>query len=165
MRDRQDRETKVTKVLLLGFVIGALSVATFHQGTIFLLFHGANSIPAVAAVFGKLASPGWNLSQPMSNPPVPGLVIPSLLNQMFWGGLWGMVIATMMRFTRIPQLLGGFLIGAVGCVGVAVTVVAALKGLPLFAGGNTQALLRAVLINGAFGWGVALMLRLMGMRR
>jgi hypothetical protein len=165
MLDRQDRGNVVTKVLLLGFLIGALSVATFFQGTMFLLYHGANAIPAVAAIFGKLASPGWNLSHLMVNPPVPGLVIPSFVNQMFWGGLWGIVIAAMMRFTHFPQLFGGFMIGAIGCVGVAVTVVAALKGQPLFAGGNTRALLRAALINGAFGWGTVLMLRSLGMRR
>jgi hypothetical protein len=44
-------------------------------------------------------------------------------------------------------------------------VVAALKGLPLLANGNTRTLLRAALINGAFGWGTALLLRSFAMRQ
>lgn len=147
------------KVLVWGFVMGAIAVGVFHQGTIFLLFHYGNHVPAVTEVIGRVAGPGWNLTQVMPAFGQPGWMIPQFANQMFWGGLWGIVIAAAIRWGRWPDLLTGFLIGVVGCVGVAVTLVAALKGLPLFAGGNTQALLRAALINGAFGWGTALLLR------
>ncbi len=143
---------------MLGFLMGALSVAIFHQGTLFLLFHYANAIPEAAQVVGRAPAPGWDLSRMMPNPPF-GLPMPLLFSQMFWGGVWGIVIAAVLRGTPAPDLLTGFLIGAVGCTLVAVTVVAGLKGLPLYGGGNVQNLLRAALINGAFGWGTALLLR------
>ncbi|MCW8086785.1 hypothetical protein OF850_14205 [Roseococcus sp. MDT2-1-1] len=145
-------------MIALGFLMGALSIAIFHQGTLFLLFHHANAIPEATQVIGRVAAPGWDLSRMMPNPPF-GLPVPLLLNQMFWGGVWGIVIAAVLHATPAPDLLTGFLVGAVGCTLVAVTVVAGLKGLPPFAGGNVQTLLRAALVNGAFGWGTALMLR------
>lgn len=147
------------KVLVFGFLMGAIAVGVFHQGTIFLLFHHGNRIPAVTEWLGRVAGPGWNLGQTMQAFGQPGWVVPQFANQMFWGGLWGIVIAAAVRFSRWPDLLTGFLVGVIGCVGLGITLVASLKGLPLFAGGNTQALLRGVLINGAFGWGTALLLR------
>jgi len=150
---------------MYGFLMGALGVLVFHQGVIFLLHHYGNNIPAVVNTLGRVAGPGWNLRQMMPSPPIPGLAIPQFINQMFWGGLWGIVIAAMIRWTRFPMVLGGLLIGIFGCVGVAVTLVAALKGLPLFAGGDKVALLRAALINGAFGWGTAILLRPFGLRK
>jgi hypothetical protein len=155
----------VRRVLLYGFLLGALGVFVFHQGVIFLLFHYGNNIPAVVSTVGRVSGPGWSFYQMMPSPPLPGLAVPQLVNQMFWGGLWGIAIAAMLRFTRFPSLLGGLLIGVLGCVGVAVTVVASLKGQPLFAGGNGQTLLRAALINGAFGWGTALLLRPFALRK
>lgn len=155
----------MAKVILLGFLMGALSVGIFHQGTLFLLFHHGASIPGLAEAIGHVAAPGWDLSRLMPRPPVPGLSVPLLLNQMFWGGLWGIVIAAVLRWTPAPDLLTGFLIGAVGCTLVAVTVVANLKGLPGYAGGDMRALLRAALVNGAFGWGTALLLRPVEVRK
>jgi hypothetical protein len=155
----------VRRVLLYGFLLGALGVFVFHQGVIFLLFHYGNHVPFLVSALGRVSGPGWNLHQMMPNPPLRGLAIPLLLNQMFWGGLWGIAIAAMLRFTRFPSLLGGLLIGVLGCVGVAMTLVVSLKGQPLFAGGNGQTLLRAALINGAFGWGTALLLRPFGLRK
>jgi hypothetical protein len=139
--------------------MGAISVGVFHQGTVFLLFHHGHRIPELTTWLGRVAGPGWNLAQTMPAFGQPGWPIPQFVNGMFWGGLWGIVIAAALRWSRWPDLLTGFLVGAIGCVGVAVTLVAALKGLPLFAGGNTQALARAALVNGAFGWGAALLMR------
>ena len=47
---------------------------------------------------------------------------------------------------------------------VAFTVVAQAKGLPMFAGGNRQVWLRAALLNGAWGWGCAFLLRPLALR-
>ncbi len=49
--------------------------------------------------------------------------------------------------------------GALALALVAFTLVADLKGLPAFAGGNKQAWWRALLYHGAWGWGTALTLR------
>lgn len=147
------------KVLVWGFVMGAVAVGVFHQGTLFLLFHYGNEVPALTAWLGRVPGPGWNLVQTMPAFGQPGWMVPQFVNQMAWGGLWGIVIAAALRWGRLPDLLTGLLIGAIGCTGVAVTLVATLKGLPPFAGGNTQAMLRAALVNGAFGWGAALLMR------
>jgi hypothetical protein len=45
------------RIVLSGFIAGALSVLIFHQGSVFLLHHIGNDIPAVVAVFGKAAAP------------------------------------------------------------------------------------------------------------
>jgi hypothetical protein len=45
------------RILLSGFIAGALSVVIFHQGSAFLLHYVGNDIPAVVAVFGKAAAP------------------------------------------------------------------------------------------------------------
>ena len=47
---------------------------------------------------------------------------------------------------------------------VAFTLVASLKGLPTFAGGNQQIWARAALLNGAWGWGAAMLLRPLALR-
>ena len=153
------------KVVVWGFVMGAMSVLVFHQGTIHLLYNYGNNVPAMNDWIGQVGGPGWNLNQGMANPPIPGLHIPNFFNQMFWGGLWGILIAALIRYTTLPDLLTGAVVGGFGCVLVAVTVVASLKGFPLFAGGDTRTLLRAVLINGGFGFGVAFLLRPIQVRR
>ena len=70
-----------------------------------------------------------------------------------------MILAVLLRSLRLPDLMFGFVFGALALTLVAFTVVAALKGLPSFAGGNKQIWWRALLLNGAWGWGTALLLR------
>ena len=156
----------LVKVVILGFVCGALSVAAFHQGTLHILFNYGNGVPVITDLFGRFPSPGWNLA-PMPNPPVAGLPfpIPVLANQMFWGGLWGIAIAVVIRWLHAPDLLAGVLVGGVGATLIAVTVVAQLKGLPMWAGGDTQRLARALLLNSGFGFGAALLMRPFGVQK
>lgn len=144
--------------------MGALAVLLFHQGTIHLLYNYGNSIPEVTGIIGRVNSPGWELGRAMPNPPVAGLHIPAFFNAMVWGGLWGILIAAVIRWTPLPDLLTGALIGGIGCTLVAVTVVAQMRGVPVFADGNTTTLLRAGLINAAFGFGTAFLLRPLEMR-
>ncbi len=153
------------KVLIGGFLTGALSVLVFHQGTIHILFHYVNGVEAAEAILGRVAGPGWDIGRTMPNPPVAGLHIPAFFNAMFWGGLWGIVIAAVIRWTPLPDLLTATLIGAVACTLVAVTVVAQMRGLPMYAGGNTRTLLRAALINAAFGFGTGFLLRPLMLKR
>jgi hypothetical protein len=156
----------LVKVIVLGFVCGALSVAAFHQGTLHILYNYGNGVPAITDVIGRMPAPGWNLA-PMPNPPVAGLpfAIPVLVNLMFWGGLWGILIAAAIRWLHAPDLLAGVLVGGLGATLVAVTLVAQMKGLPMWAGGDAQRLARALLLNGAFGFGAALLLRPFGVQK
>ncbi|MBY0338728.1 MAG: hypothetical protein K2X11_19090 [Acetobacteraceae bacterium] len=140
------------KVLLFGFVCGALSVVIFHQGTAFLMFHHAAKVPALADIFGR-----WN--PPFNVAPVPPFGVPTIASQAFWGGLWGIALAAILRATRVPDLATGFVFGAVVVTLTAFTLVAQLKGLPMFAGGNQQVWWRAGLLNGAWGFGTVFLLR------
>lgn len=143
------------KVLLVGFLCGALAVVVFHQGTLFLLYHQfalVKLIPGVPDAF-RPGGAGFNLR------PTGPWGVPQLASLAFWGGIWGIVLAALIRFGRMPDLLTGFLLGAVVCTVFGFTVVAQMKGLPMWAGGNTVIWARAALLNGAFGWGAAFLMR------
>jgi hypothetical protein len=142
----------MVKTLLLGFVAGFVAVLAFHQGSAFLLHHVGNGIPAVAGVFGQ-APPPFNLR------PVPPFGVPTILSQCFWGGVWGMALATLLdRFFRtrfLPVVGFSAVFGALALTIVAVTLVPLLKGLPTWNGNIPW---RGLLYNGAWGFGVAVML-------
>jgi hypothetical protein len=140
---------------LLAFVAGAIAVVVFHQGTLFLLHHQFPLLQAIG-VPTAFRPPGAGYSFAPTRP----LGVPQLLSIMFWGGLWGIALAWTTR--RAPDLLGGFLFGAILCTLVAFTLVPYLRGAPMWGGGNIVAWLRAILLNGAWGWGTALLLRVIG---
>ncbi|WP_232479113.1 hypothetical protein [Roseomonas rosulenta] len=130
------------RTALVGFAAGALSVLVFHQGTVALL-HLAGLVP----------------NAPFQLRPVPPLGVPQLGSIAFWGGVWGIVIAAILAARPgWPPMLVGLLVGAVGCVLVGFTVVAALRGQPLMGGFDPGRWWRSMLINGAFGWGVGVLL-------
>ncbi|NKE46130.1 hypothetical protein HB662_15190 [Roseomonas frigidaquae] len=148
------------KVLLVGFICGALAVLVFHQGTLWVLYHQfalIKLLPFVPDAF-RPGSPGFSIR------PVPPWGVPQVLSMAFWGGLWGIVLAALIRWGRMPDLLTGFVLGAVVCTVVALTVVAQLRGAPMWAGGNTIIWARAALLNGAFGWGAAFLMRPFSLR-
>jgi hypothetical protein len=127
-------------VLLLGFVAGALAVFTFHQITIWLL-----------------ASLGGGQGNFYSMTPVAPLGVPQVVNQAFWGGLWGCVFALLAeRFPRHwPLWLAGFVFGAIGPTLVGWFVVAPLKNQPIAQGFNPARMWRGPIINGMWGLGAA----------
>ena len=131
------------KTLIFGFLAGVLAVIVFHQGMVFLLVLTKQSL-----------NPAWNLS--LRDGPIP---IPVLVNQMFWGGLWGIVFALLgHRIALANVALRGLVFGLIGpnLLGNGFLV-------PLFRGSGqffwTWAPSRFVLgalIAGSFGIGVAL---------
>ena len=132
-----------------GFLAGALAVALFHQGMYWLLKEA--NVP--------LQGTPWNMA-----PAAAAYGLPVLFNQMFWGGLWGVVFAFM--FERIPGHQGwlkGFLFGVVFPMLLGSwLVVSLIKGQPVFAGlltdGNIMRLRTGFLLNGvAFGIGLGLL--------
>ena len=137
-----------TRTALLGVAAGVLSVLIFHQGTVWLL-HMAGQVP----------------NGPYGLRPIPPFGVPQVVNQCFWGGLWGVAIAVLLRRLRVPDLLFGFLFGAVALGLTNWVVLPAIKGGPYFVGGDPRRLAITVAIVGAFGWGVALILRGLRTRR
>lgn len=140
------------RTILLGFVAGFVAVLVFHQGTAWLLHMLTVEAQFGVRFFGRVGAP-FNMA------PVPPFGVPTVLSAAFWGGVWGIALAAILRGTRLPDLLFGFVFGALALTLVAFTVVATLKGQPLFAGYNQRIWWRALLLNGAWGWGTALLLR------
>jgi hypothetical protein len=130
------------RTIALGFAAGVLSVLVFHQGTVWLL-HMAGQLP----------------SGPYSLRPIPPFGVPQIVNQCFWGGLWGILIAVLLRRLRVPDLLFGFIFGAVALGLTNWVILPAIKGGAYFAGGDPRRMAITVAIVGTFGWGVALILR------
>lgn len=140
------------KILLFGFLMGAFSVIAFHQTTLLLLHHHAHKLPILVEYLGRAPAP-YNFT------PVEPFGVPMIASQAFWGGLWGILLAWLIRVVPFDDLPFGFIFGALALTLTAFTLVASLKGLPLFANGNQQAWLRAALLNGAWGFGTAFLLR------
>lgn len=142
------------KVILLGFLVGALSVFVFHQGLVYVLHHQFTVIQGVTGVPDAFrpASAGFSLR------PVAPYGVPQVVSMAFWGGVWGIFLAGLIRWLRMPDLLTGFLVGVLATI-IGFTLVASLRGAPLWAGGNTVTWARVILLNGAWGWGTAFLMR------
>ena len=133
--------------LMYGFLAGALAVATFHQGMVFVL-----------SIVGVIQSHVYALRG------VPPFGVPTILNQMFWGGLWGLLFAAVAdALPHWPLLLLGMLFGVLGPVLASWFVVAPLKGTPIAAGWVPLRMLASLLINGC--WGIGLVLIYTGLCR
>jgi len=131
------------RTVMLGFAAGVLSVLVVLQGALWLL-NVTGLVPL----------------RPYSLQPIPPFGVPQFANQAFWGGLWGIVLAAILRRApRLPDLLFGFAFGAVALNIVVWFVLPAIKGTPYFGGGDPKRLATAVFLNGSFGWGAALILR------
>ncbi len=134
---------------LKAFLAGFAATLIFHQGLVALL-HGAGYIPRVPHSFAPTAPFG----------------VPQVLSLAFWGGLWGIPLwMAVRRKNGVNHWLMALAFGAVLPSLVAWFVVAPLKGLPLAAGWKPSALLLGLLLNGAWGLGVAILMKLAGGRR
>ena len=118
--------------LIVGFLAGALAVPICHQSALALL-HAAGVAPQHA----------W--------------AVPRLWSLMFWGGVWGVLLAAVLGSLRGAALLGASLIfGALFPTLVAWFVVAPLKGQPIAAGFLPAAMLIGPIVNAAWGLGAGL---------
>lgn len=132
--------------LVVAFVAGFLAVLVFHQATV-----------AVLNALGAMPTP----AVPWSLEPVPPVGVPTVISKAFWGGLWAMLFAVLLRGTRGAAFWGSWIaLGAIALPIVAIFVVPPLKGkappdfwtvFPVYA-----------LINAIWGFGAALILRMLG---
>lgn len=131
---------------LKAFAAGFVSTLVFHQGLLWLLYVGGASPRAP-----------WNLT------PVPPFHAPAVISLAFWGGVWGVVLWALIRAAR-----GGVywaeavVIGALGPSLVAWFVVMPLKGMGFAGGWDPRIIVGALLLNAAWGIGVALLMRFPG---
>jgi hypothetical protein len=138
----QDSAMPPVRRAALGFTASVLSVLIFHQGMWALLY------------FAGLMPP------PFPTTPTYPLGVPAIISACFWGGLYGAAFALLAPRLRGPMWLWGLALGLVATMALWV-VVAPLKGQPAFGGFVPMNMLRPVLINGAWGLGVGLILPLL----
>lgn len=131
--------------LAFGFLCAFLGVLFFHQATI-TFYHGLGWIPGPA--FRQAPVAPWG--------------VPALWNSCFWGGLWGILFAILAP--RRPANMPVWIFAILFCLALPLVVgawvlVPLIKGTPMFANGNTTAMLRAVGIYAVWGFGLALFWR------
>jgi len=128
------------------FAAGFISTLTFHQGTLFVL-HKAGLWP----------------KPPYPMTPTEPLKIPAVISLALWGGVWGILAWCLIRGMGGPQYWTyATLFGAIGPSLVALFVVFPLKGLPLAGGWDPKVIGAVLLLNGAWGLGVAVLMRVAG---
>ncbi len=128
------------------FLAGFLSTLIFHQGLLALL-HAA----------GKTDRAAYALT------PTRPLQVPAVISLAFWGGVWGILLWLAIRgFGGAAHWALAAVIGAIAPSLVAFFVVFPLKGQPVAGGWRSEMLIGALILNGAWGLGVALLMRLFG---
>ena len=134
------------KLLMLGFAAGFIATLIFHQG-LWYIFNQLGVIP--------LNRPAWAMD---STPP---FEIPAIVSKAFWGGLWGLVLTSiLMHLDGMSYWAAWIVLGAVALTAVAFFVVPPLKGQPIPA--LWPRFFVGLALNGAWGFGTALLLRLVG---
>jgi hypothetical protein len=130
--------------LVYAFVAGFVSTLLFHQGVLWVLHKQ-----------GLMPKPPWDMT------PVPPLRVPSVVSLALWGGLWGVVLWLLIRGqVGAMYWTWALVLGAVLPTLVALLVVFPLKGQKFAAGWDPKIWIGALLVNGAWAFGVALMMML-----
>ena len=132
--------------VLASFIAGFLAALIFHQLTLAILW------TAGVAPFG-----------PFSMAPTRPFGVPAVFSLAFWGGVWGILYGLIDN--RFPRGGGywvtAFLFGSILPSLVALMVVFPLKGGPIGGGWDPTLLLTTFLINGAWGIGAGLILKIL----
>lgn len=130
--------------LLKAFLAGFLSTLIFHQGVLALL-HAAGAIDR----------------KPFAMTPTAPLGVPAAISLAFWGGIWGILLWLAIGSAGgMSYWLLALVLGAIAPSIIALFVVFPLKGQQVAGGWKPAILVGALLLNGAWGIGVALFMRL-----
>ena len=131
--------------IVASFVAGFVSTLVFHQGLLGLL-HLAGATPRT----------------PYAMAPTPPFQVPQVVSLAFWGGVWGILLWLAIRPLggSWRYWLAALVVGALAPTIVAFFVVFPIKGQPVAGGWQPSLLVGALLLNGAWGLGTALFLRL-----
>jgi hypothetical protein len=134
------------KRLALGFIAGFFATLIFHQLSLAVLWGiGLAPFPPFSFAF----------TQPFH--------IPAVLSLSLWGGVWGILFVLIDRsFPRYGNYwVTAFLFGAILPSLVALAIVIPLKGKPMGGGWHASLLLTAFIINGAWGIGTGLIIKML----
>lgn len=132
------------------FLAGFLSTLVFHQGALAIL----NAAGATTRRAYSMAS-----TQPLH--------VPAVLSLAFWGGVWGILLwLAIGRYEGQPLYwILAVVLGAVLPSLVALLVVFPLKGQPVAGGWDPAIVVGALLLNGAWGLGVGVLMIVIDGRR
>lgn len=127
------------------FIAGFLSTLVFHQGVIALFY--------MAGVFPRA---------PFSMAATEPFGVPQVISLAFFGGLWGVALWPLIRKAAGTQFwLRALILGAVLPTAVAFLVVFPMKGMAMGAGWDPKMWIGGFIVNGAWGLGLALIMRLL----
>ena len=138
------------KSLALGFIAGAIAVATAHEIINFILLQ--------AGVFPRV---------PWSMEPAAMTGVPQIVSDMFWGGVWGILFVLL--YNVIPgggPTVKGLIFGIVGpaILGVFILVPLLTGRFPLFFDFDPQLVGSVLLILAGFGAAMGWLYGLMSAR-
>jgi hypothetical protein len=142
--------------IVLGFIAAAIAVVTVHEGVIYLLTQS-----------GFIRSTAWGMQ------PIPPWGVPRLINNIFWGGLWGSLFALIYEWLPggwawLKGLIYGLLIVVVSNWILLPLIKGQVFGQPnqvLFGGWDPRRMAAAAIIVGAYGLALGLIYGLMGRDR
>jgi hypothetical protein len=127
------------------FVAGFVSTLVFHQGLLTLLY--------LAAVVPRA---------PYDLKAVSPLAIPAVISLAFWGGAWGVAIWPLLKHVNGPAYwVRAQVISAIASGSVTLFIVSPLKGMPMAGDWNPKVIVSTLILNGTWGLGMALLMRLM----
>jgi hypothetical protein len=127
------------------FVAGFVSTLVFHQG-LFTLFYLAALVPRV----------------PYDLRAVPPLAIPAVISLAFWGGAWGVAIWPFLKnVDGAVYWVRALVISAIASGSMALFIISPLKGMPMAGGWKPKVIVTTLMLNGTWGFGMALLMRLM----
>ena len=134
--------------IVLGFVAAAITVVVVHESIIYVL-----------AAAGYIPNRAWSMT-----PAIPPWGVPRLINNIFWGGLWGALFGLI--HDRIPggtSWLKGLVYGLMIVVVSNWILLPLIKGRifgqanqVLFSGWVPERMLVTVVIIGGFGIGLGI---------
>lgn len=131
------------KNYLRAFTAGFLSTLVFHQGVILLFY-----------MMGAISRAPWSLAA------TPPFGVPAVVSLSFWAGVWGIVLWPVLRAaTGAAYWVRAIVLGAIGPSAVALFIVFPLKGGAFAAGWDPKIIIGALIVNGVWGFGLALLIR------
>lgn len=132
--------------MVRSFLAGFISTLVFHQGLFHLLY-----------IAGKVPKPAWDMT---STQP---LHVPAVISLAFWGGVWGIALWLMIKKqSSARQWVLAIVLGALLPSTVALLFVFPMKGMAFAANWDPKIWMGALLLNGAWGLGVALIMKAFG---
>ena len=132
----------------LAFIAGFLATVLFHQTAIWLL----------TLVLPFPFTP-WNMA-------TNDYGLPRVVALALWAGVWAVPLCLLIRARpALPAMATGAVLGSLIPSLWGWTVIAAMRGGPLFAGGNTRVILTVLFINAVWGAATVWLFTLLGGRR